>query len=137
MNALKPIRIGSIVPACSTLRHKRMRSDMWDVLNDVVGPLGGLRFGDFFTAIGVAADNKTLLGVDLSIENLRSQQYSYYIFGFLVVSLIVFSVIIYIYMPKKEGRLKKGEKIMVGAIVMGVIIALLFGWLQLIEGYLV
>src|SRR3569832_1567145 len=114
-----------------------MRSDMWDVLNDLVGPLGGLRFGDFFTAIGVAADNKTLLGVDLSIENLRSQQYSYYIFGFLVVSLIVFSVIIYIYMPKKDGRLKKGDKIMVGAIVMGVILALLFDWLLFFVGFLV
>lgn len=89
------------------------------------------------TTIVVAADNKTVLGVDLSIESLRSQQYSYYIFGFLVVSLIIFSIIIYIYMPKKEGRLKKGEKIMVGAIVMGVVIALLFGWLQLIEGYLI
>lgn len=89
------------------------------------------------TLVAVAADNKTVLGVDLSIESLRSQQYSYYIFGFLVVSLIIFSIIIYIYMPKKEGRLKKGEKIMVGAIVMGVVIALLFGWLQLIEGYLV
>lgn len=89
------------------------------------------------TTVAVAADNKTVLGVDLSIESLRSQQYSYYIFAFLVVSLIIFSIIIYIYMPKKEGRLKKGEKIMVGAIVMGVVIALLFGWLQLIEGYLV
>lgn len=89
------------------------------------------------TTVAIAADNKTVLGVDLSIESLRSQQYSYYIFGFLVISLIIFSIIIYIYMPKKEGRLKKGEKIMVGAIVMGVVIALLFGWLQLIEGYLV
>lgn len=93
--------------------------------------------GDLYQILAAATDNNTILGVDLSIESLRSQQYSYYIFGFLVVSLIIFSVIIYIYMPKKEGRLKKGEKVMVGAIIMGVVIALLFGWLQLIEGYLV
>lgn len=92
--------------------------------------------GDLYQILS-AADNNTILGVDLSIESLRSQQYSYFIFGFLVVSLIIFSVIIYIYMPKKEGRLKTGEKVMVGAIIMGVVIALLFGWLQLIEGYLV
>lgn len=110
---------------------------MWDGFNGLVG-LSALRIEDIITTtVAIAADNKTVLGVDLSIESLRSQQYSYYIFGFLVVSLIVFSVIIYIYMPKKEGRLKKGEKIMVGAIVMGVVIALLFGWLQLIEGYLI
>lgn len=110
---------------------------MWDVFNEVMGRAAALRIGDVSTTVAVAADNKTVLGVDLSIESLRSQQYSYYIFGFLVVSLIVFCVIIYLYMPKQEGRLKKGEKIMVGAIVMGVVIALLFGWLQLVEGYLV
>lgn len=96
-----------------------------------------LFLGNLYQILAAATDNNTILGVDLSIESLRSQQYSYYIFGFLVVSLIIFSVIIYIYMPKKEGRLKKGEKVMVGAIIMGVVIALLFGWLQLVEGYLV
>ncbi len=35
--------------------------------------------------------DNTLLGIDMSIEGLRSQTYSYYIFGFLIVSLIIFS----------------------------------------------
>lgn len=81
-------------------------------------------------------DSNLAFGIDMSIENLRSQQYSYYIFGFLIVSLVIFSVIILLYMPKKGASLKRGEKIMFGAIISGVIIAVFFGWLQLVEGYL-
>lgn len=88
-------------------------------------------------AVAVGADSKTVFGVDMSIESLRSQQYSYFIFGFLVVSIIIFSVIIYLYIQKKGGSLKRGEKIMVGAIIFGIVIALYFGWLQLVEGFLV
>lgn len=112
---------------------------MWDLLRTFsINSDIGLRLGDIYWMVAANAENNnTVLGVDLSIESLRSQQYSNFIFGFLVVSLIIFSIIIYIYMPKKEGQLKKGEKVMVGAIIMGVVIALLFGWLQLIEGYLV
>jgi hypothetical protein len=83
-----------------------------------------------------ASDDGKVLGFDLTIEGLRSQQYSYFIFGFLIVSLIIFSIIIYLYLPK-AGQLKKGEKVMLGAIVGGVIFAVFFGWLQLIEGYLI
>lgn len=86
--------------------------------------------------LAAAADSKAVFGFDMSIESLRSQQYSYFIFGFLVVSLIIFCVIIVLYLPKKGG-LKTGEKIMFGAIIMGVLIALWFGWLQLVEGFLV
>ena len=85
-----------------------------------------------------AAQNTTIWGVDLSIEGLRSQKYSIGIFVFLIISLIIFAFIIYIYWPKKgRGGLKRGEKIMLGAIIMGMVFAILFGWLQLIEGYLV
>lgn len=113
---------------------------MWDLLNMANLSQSTLpQLGEFLagTAVSAATDYKSVLGVDLSIESLRSQQYSNYIFGFLVLSLIIFSFIIFLYMPKKKGRLKKGEVVMVGAIIMGVVIALLFGWLQLIEGYLV
>lgn len=78
-----------------------------------------------------------VFGIDMSIESLKSQEYSYYIFGFLIISLILFCIIIYMYMPKRLSGLKRGEKVMVGAIVVGVIIAVVFGWLQLIEGVLV
>ena len=96
-----------------------------------------MRMGNSPASILVSADNKTVFGIDMSIESLRSQQYSHFIFGFLVVSIIIFSVIIYLYLPKKGNPLKRGEKIMVGAIIMGILIALYFGWLQLVEGFLV
>jgi hypothetical protein len=96
--------------------------------------------GDSIAAsIAVAAtDSNIVLGIDMSIEGLRSQKYSVGIFVFLVISLIFFSGIIYLYMPR-EGRpgLKTGEKIMFGSIIAGVFIAIAVGWLELIEGYLI
>jgi len=83
-----------------------------------------------------ASNNTYFLGIDMSIEGLRSKEYSYYIFGFLVASLILFSYIIYLYMPKKLSSLKTGEKIMFSALVFGIIIAIIIGYVQLIEGYL-
>ncbi|HHM05410.1 MAG TPA: hypothetical protein ENJ19_06670 [Gammaproteobacteria bacterium] len=91
----------------------------------------------FHRLIRVAAEDNTVFGFDMSIESLRSQEYSYFIFGFLVVALILFGIIVYLYLPRKKGRLKLGEKIMFGSIVVGMVIAVLFGWLQLVEGYLV
>jgi hypothetical protein len=88
----------------------------------------------------MATSNKAdtvVFGIDMSIESLKSQEYSVFIFGFLIVSLILFCIIIYMYMPKQLNGLKRGEKVMVAAIVVGVIIAVVFGWLQLIEGVLV
>ena len=78
----------------------------------------------------------TALGVDLSIEGLRSRKYSIGIFAFLIASLVIFSVIIYIYLPKGEKKLKRGEKIMFGAIILGMVCAVIVGWLQLVEGFL-
>lgn len=83
-----------------------------------------------------SSNSATPFGLDLSIEGLRSQKYSIGIFGFLVASLVVFSVIIYIYLPKGKNRLKTGEKIMFGAIILGMVFAVIMGWIQLIEGYL-
>jgi len=83
-------------------------------------------------------DNR-VLGIDMSIEGLRSQSFSVGIFVFLVVSLIFFSIIIYFYMPRgkdNKNKLKTGEKVMFGAIISGIFIAIGMGWLQLIEGFL-
>lgn len=80
--------------------------------------------------------NSMPFGFDLSIESLRSRKFSIGIFVFLIISLVIFSVIIYIYLPKGESRLKTGEKIMFGAIIMGMVIAVIMGYIQLIEGYL-
>ncbi len=84
-----------------------------------------------------AADSNIVLGIDMSIEGLRSQKYSVGIFVFLVISLIFFSAIIYMYMPRKgKPGLKKGEKVMFGFIIAGVFLAIAVGWIELIEGYL-
>jgi len=89
-------------------------------------------------AVQEVTDNR-LLGIDMSIEGLRSQSFSVGIFVFLVVSLIFFSIIIYYYLPKgkdNKNKLKTGEKYMFGAIICGIFIAIGMGWLQLIEGFL-
>jgi len=78
-----------------------------------------------------------LLGIDLSIEGLRSQGTSTFIFGFLIVSLIIYAIIIFVYLPKGGKSLKTGEKYMLGAIILSIFIAIFFGYLQLIDGYLV
>lgn len=75
-------------------------------------------------------------GLDLSIESLRARKFSIAIFAFLIISLIIFAVIIYVYLPKGENRLKRGEKIMFGALIVGMVLAVLIGYLQLVDGYL-
>ena len=93
----------------------------------------------FVQPLGFVAEesNKFVFGIDMSIEGLRSQAFSKGIFVFLILSLILFSFIIYLYMPKGEKKLKTGEKIMFGAIMAGIVLAVIIGWVQLIEGYLI
>jgi len=82
------------------------------------------------------SNENSVIGIDMSIESLRSKGFSEYIFWFLIMSLILFCFIIYLYLPKKLSHLKTGEKIMFGAIIMGVILAVIMGYVQLIDGYL-
>ncbi len=105
----------------------------------MLSQLLGWLTGGVLPVLVEVAQNTTVLGIDLSIESLRSRKFSIGIFVFLVISLIIFAYIIWVYWPKrgKEEALKRGEKIMFGAIIMGLFIAVAFGWLQLIEGYLV
>ena len=84
----------------------------------------------------IGSAGNSVIGIDMSIESLRSKGFSEYIFWFLIMSLILFCYIIYLYLPKKINQLKTGEKVMFGAIIMGVIIAVIIGYIQLIEGYL-
>ena len=98
---------------------------------------GYLAFGHMVPVILASAQDNVLWGLDLSIEGLRSQKFSRGIFGFLIISLIIFAFILYLYLPKEKGQLKLGEKIMFGAMVFGMIFALVLGYIQLIEGYLV
>jgi hypothetical protein len=83
-----------------------------------------------------AAD--TSPGIDLSIEGMRSQRFSVGVFFFMLLGVVVFCVIIYAvafgkYAPK---TMRTGEKIMFGAIILGVFVAVIFGAMQMLSGYL-
>lgn len=94
---------------------------------------------DYFLGqyLRLSAENKNeLFGIDMSIESLRSQEFSVAIFFFLVVSLIFFAFIIWLYLPKDKKKMRIGEKIMFGSLIAGIFIAIGMGYLQLIEGFL-
>ncbi|MDX8400361.1 MAG: hypothetical protein R8K20_08955 [Gallionellaceae bacterium] len=89
----------------------------------------------FFVALASADVTPKL---DLSIEGMRSQQFSVGVFFFMLLGVFVFSAIIYSvifgkYAPK---TMRLGEKIMFGAIILGVVVAVIFGGLQMLDGYL-
>lgn len=76
--------------------------------------------------------------LDLSIEGMRSQQFSTGVFFFMLLGVLVFSGIVYMVMfgdhaPKK---MRSGEKVMFGLIITGIIVAVIFGGLQMLGGNL-
>ena len=87
-------------------------------------------------ALGEYPNNPKL---DLSIEGMRSQRFSVGVFVFLLIGILVFSGIIYAvikgaHAPKEKMRL--GEKLMFAAIIMGVVVAVVFGATQMVSGLL-
>ncbi len=86
----------------------------------------------------MAANSSAYPRIDLSIEGLRSQQFSVGVFLFLLLGIFVFSSIVYSvvfgkYAPK---TLRRGEKILFGAIIVGIAFAIIFAALQMLSGYL-
>lgn len=75
---------------------------------------------------------------DLGIESMRSHSYSVFIFIFLMVGIALFLGIIAVFARTGKGAagLKAGEKVMLGMIVLGVIAAIVFAALQLLDGFL-
>jgi hypothetical protein len=76
--------------------------------------------------------------LDLSIEGMRSQQFSTGVFFFMLLGVVVFSAIVYMVMfgnhaPKK---IRTGEKVMFGLIISGIIVAVIFGGMQMLGGSL-
>ena len=76
--------------------------------------------------------------LDLSIEGMRSQQFSTGVFFFMLLGVLVFSGIVYMVMfgnhaPKK---MRTGEKVMFGLIITGIVVAVIFGGLQMLGGNL-
>jgi len=76
--------------------------------------------------------------LDLSIEGMRSQQFSVGVFFFLLLGIAVFSAIVYGVLFGKHApkTTRLGERFMFGAIILGIIVAIIFGALQMVVGYL-
>jgi len=97
-----------------------------------LGGLTRLGSGGLFSVLSGTSSPK----LDLSIEGMRSQQFSVGVFFFMLIGVAVFSGIIYAvafgkFAPK---TMKPGEKVMFGAIILGTILAVVFGGLQLLTG---
>jgi len=74
---------------------------------------------------------------DFGIESMRSQNYSIGILVFLFISMGVFvGVIRLFYKHTDMSKVKTGEKVLMGLIVLGVVIAGIFAVVQLLDGYL-
>jgi hypothetical protein len=75
--------------------------------------------------------------LDLSIEGMNSQQFSVGVFYFMMVGVVVFSAIIYFFLKSSKGtKMRTGEKVMFGAIILGVVVAVFFGATQMVFDYL-
>jgi hypothetical protein len=76
--------------------------------------------------------------LDLSIEGMRSQQFSEWIFVFLLISIIIFSgiVIAFMFSKNRPKEMKLGERFMFTAIIMGIVVAVIVGAVQMLGGYL-
>ncbi len=75
-------------------------------------------------------------GIDTSIEGMKSQEFSVGIFYFLIASIVVFTIFIFMFMTKGKADLKIGEKILFAWILLGVVVAVIFGAAQMLHGYL-
>jgi cbb3-type cytochrome oxidase subunit 3 len=76
--------------------------------------------------------------LDLSIEGMRSQAFGHGVFAFLLIGIAVFAVIVSVFWATRKGSrdAKLGEKLMFGAIVAGMVVAVAFGALQMVGGFL-
>jgi hypothetical protein len=93
---------------------------------------------DLNRVFAVLAVTDTSPKLDLSVEGMRSQQFSVGVFIFMLLTIFVFSAIVYSvvfgkYAPK---TMRAGEKVMFGAIILGIIVAIIFGATQMIGNYL-
>ena len=92
--------------------------------------------GSFFPVLAVE-EAAELSDFHSSIESINSQEFSVGIFYFLIASIIVFTIFVFMYMFKgKSTKLKKGERILFIWILFGVVVAVIFGAAQMLHGYL-
>ncbi len=74
---------------------------------------------------------------DFGIESMRSHSYSVAIFVFMMIAIAVFVGIIWAFFKSQGGeKVKPGEKVLFGMIVLGVVAASIFAAIQLLDGVL-
>lgn len=76
--------------------------------------------------------------LDLGVDSVQSQQFGEGVFAFMLIGVIVFSAMIVALMWGKYRPEKRrlGEKLMFIAIIVGVVVAVIFGATQMLGGYL-
>lgn len=85
----------------------------------------------------LVADTQRPLGFDMSIDGMQTYGFSVGIFIFLIIGIIVFTLIVFAFLPKKTNAgLKTGEKYLFVWILFGVVVSIAFGASQLLFGNL-
>jgi len=75
--------------------------------------------------------------VDLSIEGMRSKRFGVGVFFLLLVGIVVFTCIVFVVLRGRGEKVTRtGERIMFGAIFLGVVAAVVFACLQMLSGVL-
>jgi hypothetical protein len=76
--------------------------------------------------------------LDLSIEGMHSQRFGVGVFFLLMLGIVLFSAITFAIMRGTKGQrvTRTGEKWMFGAIIFGVLAAVVFASLQMLSGVL-
>ena len=75
---------------------------------------------------------------DFSIEGMRSQQFSEGVFVFLLIGIVVFCgiIIALMFSKNRSQKMRLGERLMFVAIILGVVVAVIFGAMQMLGNYL-
>jgi hypothetical protein len=106
-------------------------------INALLEPAGNIYQSLKLTGFSLVSDKSATFGIDTSIEGMKSQEFSVAIFYFLVAAIAIFTVFVFMFMFKgKAAKLKTGEKIMFIWILLGIVVAVIFGATQMLHGYL-
>lgn len=87
----------------------------------------------------VESNSSQSFTLNRSMESMDTQEFSEGVFYFLIIAIIVFVVIAFLFMFKNRGKnsnLKRGEKVLFIWIMFGVVLAVVFGAAQMIQGFL-
>jgi hypothetical protein len=76
--------------------------------------------------------------IDLSIEGMHSQRFGVGVFFLLLLGIVLFAGIVVAVLrnPGSQKITRRGEKWMFGAIIFGVVVAVVFASLQMLSGVL-